>query len=325
VTIFTSNWRLKLAALFIASTTWGVVAYAGNPVEARTIDKVAIQVGAPPNNWVMVSQLPTVSVTISGLHQSVVGYQPANLHASVDLSSARLGPNVVHVALDNGDPHVAISQVTPASVEVILDEKDVITKKVDVRTKGSENNCCVAQRSKATANPDTVRLSGPKSVLAKAVPFVQVDLSEARTDVQQNPDVRLDATDPKAAPLVTIEPKQVQVLVPVTPVKKRGQAAIHAPFVGQVAAGYQITDVKFNPDVLTVEGDPTLIEGVTSLDTPPVNISGATSDISQTLTVKPPAGLTIVGSAQVTVHVSISRNPAVQPSPNPSPSPSPSP
>lgn len=322
MTLFTSNWRLKLAAVFIASTTWGVVAYAGNPVETRNLDKVPIQVGAPPNNWVMVSQLPTLTVTITGLHQGVVIFQPSNLHASVDLTGAKLGPNVVHVAVDNADPHVAISQVTPASVEVILDEKDIVTKKVDLRFKNSPNNCCVAQNSQATVNPETVRLSGPKSVLAKAVPYVEADLSEARTDVQQNPDVKLDATDARAAPLVTIEPKQVQVVVPVTPVKKRGQAAIHAPFVGQVAAGYQITDVKFSPDVFTVEGDPTLIAGVTSLDTPPVNISGATTDISQTVTVKPPAGLTIVGSAQVTIHVSISRNPVVQPSPNPSPSPS---
>ncbi|MFN2465831.1 MAG: YbbR-like domain-containing protein [Candidatus Dormibacteria bacterium] len=325
MTLFSNNWRLKLAALFIASTTWGVVAYAGNPVETREIPRVPIQAGSPPNNWVMISQLPPVTVTVSGLHQSLAAFQPSNLHANIDLAAAHLGPNVVKVVMDNSDPRVAVSMVTPASVEVILDEKDVVTKKVDVRFKNSENNCCVAQRSKATATPDTVKLSGPKSVLAKGVPYVQADLTEARADLSPALDVKLDGIDPRAAPLVTVEPKQVQVFVPVTPVKKRAQAGLNVPFVGQVASGYRITDVKSTPDVLQIEGDPIILAQVSSLDTQPINISGATADIVQTVTVKPPTGVAIIGSTQVTVHISVAKNPVVEPSPSPRPSASPTP
>ncbi|HEY8741310.1 MAG TPA: CdaR family protein [Candidatus Dormibacteraeota bacterium] len=321
--LITNNWRLKLVALFIASTTWGVVAYAGNPVETKDVTRVAVQAGPPPNNWVIVNQLPTVTVAISGLHQSLVAFQSASLHATVDLARTRLGPNLLHVSVDNSDPRVAITAVEPASVDVVLDERDIVTKKVDLRFKNSPNNCCVAQNSKATVNPDLVRLSGPKSVLARALPYVQVDLSEAQTDVQQTLDVKLDAVDARAAPLVTIEPKQVQVSVPVTLVKRRAQAGLNETHVGQVAAGYSLNNIAFAPDVLTVEADPAILATVKTLDTPAINISGATGDIVQTVTVRPPAGVAIVGSAQVTVHFFITKNPDVQPSPSPSPSASP--
>ncbi|MDQ6748301.1 MAG: YbbR-like domain-containing protein, partial [Candidatus Dormibacteraeota bacterium] len=82
---------------------------------------------------------------------------------------------------------------------------------------------------------------------------------------------------------------------------------------------------KVSPDVLTIEGDPTVLAGISSLDTPAINLNGATSDVVQTVTVRPPAGVTIIGSAQVSVHVSIAKNPSVEPSPSPRPSPSPSP
>ncbi|HEV1996901.1 MAG TPA: hypothetical protein VGR61_02080, partial [Candidatus Dormibacteraeota bacterium] len=66
MSIFTRNWRLKLVALFVASTTWVVVAYAGNPVVGREIPRVPVQAGPPPDNWVMVGKLPSVTVAVSG-------------------------------------------------------------------------------------------------------------------------------------------------------------------------------------------------------------------------------------------------------------------
>ncbi|MDQ6747993.1 MAG: hypothetical protein M3010_07825, partial [Candidatus Dormibacteraeota bacterium] len=75
MSLFTRNWRLKLGALFIAVSTWGVVAYAGNPVVTRDITRVSVQAGAPPNNWIMLGQLAPVSVTISGLQQNLSGFR----------------------------------------------------------------------------------------------------------------------------------------------------------------------------------------------------------------------------------------------------------
>jgi YbbR domain-containing protein len=321
VSAITRNWRLKLVAVFFACTTWSVVAYAGNPVKVLDVTAVPIQAGPPPNGWLMVSQLPAVTISVTGLQANLSNFKANSLHASLDLTKAHLGENLFHLRVDNTDPHVTVNQVAPASVDVILDQRDTVTKKVDVRLTNSPNNCCVAQNAKATSNPDMVRLTGPKSAVAKAQPFVVVDVTEARTDVQISLDVQLDGLDKKSAPLLTVEPKQVQATVPVTQVKKRATAVPHEVHTGSPAAGYQLVDVKVSPDTIIIEGDPGIIATISSIDTDPINIGNATGDVVQTVNLRPPAGVTIVGVSRVTVHYFISKNPAVQPTPTPSATP----
>ncbi|MGI8608693.1 MAG: CdaR family protein [Candidatus Dormibacteria bacterium] len=316
------NWRLKLVALLFASTTWVVVAYAGNPVVAKDVPKVAVQAGPPPNNWVMVGQLPAVSVSVSGLQQSLNTFRPDSLHATVDLSGTKLGPNLVRVHVDNADPRVLVTQVQPAALEVVLDERASVIKKVDVRYIGKQNACCAQGAYRIDVG--SVKITGPKSVLATANPQVFIDITDARSDVSNvTADVKLANVDPRAIPLVTIDPAQVHVTVPITPVTKGKSTGILVVDVGEVAPGYRLADTKVSPDVVFAVGDPAIIEGLAGIPTAPVSVNGATSDVVQTVTLKPPNGVTIAGSTQVTVHIFIVKNSQVQPTPTPSASPSP--
>ena len=333
--IFSNNWRIKLAALFIASSTWGVVAYASNPAVTRDIARVSIQVGAlPNNNWVVISQVPPVTVSISGLDKNVNGdkqtqggLDPRKLHAAVDLSHARLGRNMVRVQVDVLDPRVTVTQVVPATVEVVLDEKDVVNRKLElpITIRNTPSNCCTVQNSNAGAKPDLVQLSGPKTLLARAVPYVEVDVTGATGDLLLPQPVKLRNVDPRSLSLITILPDHVNVSVPISQVKKRVPAGVHPVRIGSLATGYQITDIKTSPDTVTVEGDPGLVANITTIDTAAVNLTGASADVTQTVAFRPPAGVTVTDATQVTVHYFISRIPDVQPNPSPSPVPSPSP
>lgn len=321
MSLFTRNWRLKLVALFFASTTWVVVAYAGNPVVVREVPRVPVQAGPPPSNWVMVGKLPPVTVSVSGLQQSLAAFRPDSLHATVDLTGTHLGPNLVHIHVDNADLHVLVTQVQPAAVEVVLDERATVSKKVDVQYKGKQNACCAAGAYKIDS--PSVRISGPKSVVADANPQVFVDITDARGDVTVTADVRLANVDPRAAPLVTIDPAQVLVTVPLTPQTKAIPAGVEVVDVGEVAPGYRISDIKVSPDIVTVVGDPVIIATITSIPTAQISVNGASSDVVKTVALKPPNGVSVAGSTQVTVHIFITKNPQVQPTPNPSASPSP--
>ena len=325
--IFTNNWRLKLAAVFIASSTWGVVAYAGNPVITREFPRVQVQPGPlPNNNWVVVNQLPPVSVTTSGLQQGLSAYDQKNLRAVVDLSHARIGLNTLRVQVDSGDPAVTVSRVVPDTLSVTVDEKDIVTKKVELRLKSSPNICCVAQNTNAAGSPDSVRLSGPKSILAKAKPYVDVDLTEARTSIKvDQATVKLDGTGSSTAPLVTIEPAAISVTVPITVVHKAIQAFVVVKQTGQPAPGYELGAVTVAPSIVTLEGDPNIVGPITSVDTDPINIGGATGDIVRSVSLRPPAGVTVVGSSTVSVRITVTQSAAPTPSPSASPSPSPSP
>lgn len=321
MSLFTRNWRLKLVAVFFASTTWVVVAYAGNPVVSRDIPKVAVQVGPPPNNWVLVGQPPPVTVTVSGLQQSLNAFRPDSLHVSVDLDGAKLGPNVVRVRVDNADSRVTVAQVQPASVGVVLDERATVTKKIDVKYTGQVNQCCDAGTYQAV--PDSVRITGPKSLLGNAQPQVFVDLTGAATEVKVVADVKLANIDSRAAPLVAVDPPQVQITVPVTNHTVSASKGISVVDVGELAAGYHISDIKVSPQIVVVTGDPSIVGSITAVNTAPINVNGASSDVVQTVSLRPPNGVSVAGSTQVTVHIFITRDSLVQPSPAPTPSPSP--
>ncbi|MFN2463271.1 MAG: YbbR-like domain-containing protein, partial [Candidatus Dormibacteria bacterium] len=235
--IITNNWRIKLAAVFIAASTWGVVAYASNPVNSHEYPHVNLQTGPPPNsNWVVVSPVSQVSVTLSGLQQSLTAYDQKNLKASVDLGQARVGINHVRVQVDAGDPAVTVTRVVPQTVAVVLDEKEVTTKKVEIHRKGSPNSCCAAPPDGAAVNPDSVRLSGPRSLLARITPYVEVELAEARTTIKlDQAAVKLDAAGATIGNLVMVEPAAVAVTVPITVVHKSVQAFVRVVDQGQVA------------------------------------------------------------------------------------------
>jgi YbbR domain-containing protein len=65
--------------------------------------------------------------------------------------------------------------------------------------------------------------------------------------------------------------------------------------------------VDFAPLVVTVEGDATTITALTKIDTKPLSVSGATADVSQTLGLELPDGVTVIGSStiQITAHIAV--------------------
>jgi YbbR domain-containing protein len=78
--------------------------------------------------------------------------------------------------------------------------------------------------------------------------------------------------------------------------------------------------------VATVSGAPAALQGLESLELPPVDIGGQQSSVDETLDPILPAGVTLSTPQHVRLHVCIDRSQVVaSPAPSPSPSPSPSP
>ena len=95
----THNIRLKALSVFLATSTWGVVAYAGNPPDNVTV-KVNLE-HAPLQDLVFLPEPPPVSVTVVGLSSSIRGFHKDSLHASVDVSTLHPGQDRLRVRVDN--------------------------------------------------------------------------------------------------------------------------------------------------------------------------------------------------------------------------------
>src|SRR5207249_4112270 len=90
-----------LVALVIAVALFGVVRTETNPAETSTfeisVDLRNVPTGLFPEPG---PRTPTVRARISAPRDVISGSQPSDLHASVDLSSGRVGANDYPVTVD---------------------------------------------------------------------------------------------------------------------------------------------------------------------------------------------------------------------------------
>lgn len=319
------NWQLKALGLFIAATTWTVVAYAGNPPTAESFKGIVLEHGQPPSGLVLIKEPAPVTVTVRGLQSSLASFHKESLHAVIDLSGAHKGSNLlpVRVRVDSPDQSVVFAAVDPDNAEVVLDQLATVQRTVDVRVRGTPNSCCAA--AAGTATPGTVTLQGPAQQLETAIAYVVANVDGQGTAVQQTLQVQLQGPDGKPLAEVTSQPAQVIVRVDITAVKQDRPAGINPVLTGQLAAGYHIVDELPSPLTVEIEGEPAVITTIHFIDTDPINISGATSDIIATVSLRPPAGVVVLTRGPFTVHIVIAPNPVVKASPSPNPTPSASP
>jgi len=80
--------------------------------------------------------------------------------------------------------------------------------------------------------------------------------------------------------------------------------------------GYRVTAISISPLVVTITGDPSVLQRVRSIVLPAVDLSNSTSDATFQVAIPYPNGAS--GSvANATIKYTIARNPNVSPSPSP--------
>jgi len=269
----------------------------------------------------MLKEPDPVSVTILGLQNSISAFKGESLHASIDLSRAHLGHNLIGVKIDNSDKTVSVRNPEPATLDVELDQLVSVDRRVEVRTKGTPATCC--QAHDFATSPASVTIKGPQSLVQSAVAFVSVDVDGKQAQVQETDTVQVETPEHKPLPQVTASPSQVAATVPIDPIKVQRTLPVHTDFIGALPSGYRITRIDYSPVVVEVEGDPGSVSGITEIATDTVSLNGVTSDITSNLNLRPTKGVTVLTKGTVTIHVFIANDNRVQPSPAPGVSPTP--
>jgi YbbR domain-containing protein len=311
----THNWRLKLLSLFLACTTWVAVAYASNPPSSTT-RSINVETGPPPAGLVPLTAPPSVNVTVYGLQHSVASFDTKNLRASVDITGAHKGHNLAHVRVDNTDSHVLVRNVQPSTVDVVLDRVISATRKVDVRFTGSPSSCCVAKTAAVT--PDMVTLTGPESLVTRAVAIVNVDVTDRAADTQATLPVKIEVPGQKE-PQVTSNPRQVSVTVPIERIQSQAKVPVLCCDWTGLSSGYRVVRYDISPISLVIEGNQDVLSKVTTLESEPLDLSGVTTDVIRTLVIRVPAGVTVLTKGPFTAHLFIQPQPGVTPGQSPSP------
>ena len=304
VQFFVRNWPLKLAAIVLATLLYaGLVLSQSAQVWTGRVPIVPLKL---PTSAVLLGNLPPVT-SIRYFAPSEV----ANLlthdsfSATVDLSGAQPQADnpivIAKVLVTATDPRVTILDYDPPSITVRLDP--LVTKTVPVTVEHGDVPAGLELRDPVLSAKEAT-VSGPDSVVRLVSSAeARVVVQPSGIDVDQTVDlVAIDARGEVQSP-VDIQPSSVHVQISVGSGLQKKSLPVHPVVTGTPAAGFDIASVTVDPPVVSVEGDADALAALLKIDTAPISISGASTDLVRTVPLDLLAGVDSISGDSATVTI----------------------
>jgi YbbR domain-containing protein len=319
------DWRLKILAILVAIGLWSVVAYTANPTTTREYT-VNIDHSALPPGLVVLGALPTRQLVLVAPSDVFRGFDPHSLHVYADLSRVHVGPNRIPLSIQV--PAGITLQNPGGAIVVDVDRLGTVDRQVSVnQVNNPPQGYHVVSIS---TNVNKVTVIGPQSLLFGTQAVININVANQEAPFQGAYPVSILDSSHNPLSGLTVDPAQASVKVQIEPDSITETKPVGWSIVGQPAAGYRVTSVTVTPSFVTVTGLEAALVGLAQVAADPVNITGTTGDVVETVRLRPPAGST-ASVHTVVVHVFISRVPQPNPtatasasartSPTPTPSP----
>lgn len=306
----TDNLSLKIMSVAVAVVVWLIVVNIDNPVgtnyytitNVELINKEYVESSDTIGKMCMPEEnQDTVRVAITADKKTRDKIRVSDISAVADLQQA--------VSLDTNPVMVPITvtcsvsgigpgdiKVTPQNLSVNLDEKETQEFVVNV-IRGDTKPGKDYEVGSLTANPEKVRITGPKSLVNKIDKVnAAIELNGKTQDFTQ--EVTLSIIDKNQEALSDSEMNSLriennaQVIVTAKLWKIRQGVKISAGYVGTPAEGYQAGMIKTVPDTISVSGSTEGLEtlaandNVITIPSESIDISGESSDVEKKISLK---------------------------------------
>ncbi|NWJ48246.1 MAG: hypothetical protein HXX08_20515 [Chloroflexi bacterium] len=284
LTIFKNlNLGRLLLALILAIFVWGYVSLTVYPEQTNTYEGIPLEVRNPTATNLIVRNTTTkepITVTVSGPRDKLTGITSSSLKPYVDLTKLTK-PTTDQFKMELHVPDGVRYNIKPEKIEIQVEEVKISNFKAEVQPVGEVSPDYTLSDIKIT--PAMIELSGPESQVS------QVKRTVARVDVS-NRNLSLVARTTNIVLLgandielkldqVTINPETATVDIKVNPNFQNRDVPIRVTTIGQPALGYVVGSASRDPQFVTIFGEPNVISQINYVETEPVDVSGASSDI----------------------------------------------
>ncbi|MEO8228512.1 MAG: CdaR family protein [Chloroflexota bacterium] len=298
------NWPLKLAAIALATLLYaGLVLSQSAQVWTGSVPIVPLKL---PTSAVLLSNLPPVtSIRYFAPAEVAQRLTSASFSATVDLSSAQPQTDnpivIAKVTVTNADQRVTIIDFDPPSIVVRLDP--LVSKTVPISVEHGNVPAGLELRDPVLSAKEAT-VSGPESVVRLvASAEARVVVQPSGIDVDQTVDlVAVDARGEVQSP-VDVQPSSVRVQIAVGSGLQKKTLPVHPVVTGTPAAGFEIDSIAVDPPVVSVEGDADALAILLKVDTGPISVSGASTDLVRTVPLDLLAGVTSISGDSATVTI----------------------
>lgn len=306
----TDNIPLKIMSVAVAVVVWLIVVNIDNPVgtnyytltNVELINKEYVESSDTIGKMCMPEEKQdSIRIAITTNKKIRDKIKVSDITATADLQQAvslDTNPVMVPITVTCSVPGVTPNdiKVTPQNLSVNLDEKETQEFVVNV-SRGDTKPGKDYEVGSLTANPEKVRITGPKSLVNK-IDKVNATISLDGNTQDFTQDVNLTIIDKNQEALSDSEMNSLRIennaKVSVTARlwKIRQGVGISAGYVGSPASGYQVGTVTTVPDTISVAGSTEGLETLTQNDntiTIPadsIDISGESRDVERKICLK---------------------------------------
>ncbi len=197
--------------------------------------------------------------------------------------------------------------VNPAAFNVRLEPLD--SRSLALQTTLSGQPAVGYQAGNLVLVPQEVLISGPASRVSLVTGArVVVNLEGIRESIEQDYPVELVDLNNSEIQGVAVQPPTVHVSMPVIRQGGFRDMAVKVVVRGQVEAGYRLDSISVFPPVVTVySSDADLVSRLPGVvETDPLDLNGASSNLSLRVSLVLPSGVSIVGQQNVLIQAGIS-------------------
>ncbi len=316
-----NNLPLKIMAVLFAIVLWSYVLAQTNPVRERTFDNIQVNYTGTAElqaNGLAVSNTLSDAVLTVGIRvevdQNNAKYVTKdNVTATVDLAKVS-STGELTFEIKASSPYGTAEVIGSKTVKLYIDKYTSRPLPVTPQFTGRAETGYYA--SEPVFEPDVVTISGARSDIAKAVRAVcPIDLSGLTEWKKKSMSVTvLDDEDNALDPnLFSQSLPSVIVGMDILPVKTV-PVDVQSSIFGQdsLAPGFEVKSIECDPATVRIAGTEEALAGVTSIPLVPYSVSDASGDVSVMLYYQPPEGVTVLGTTQAQVTVTIREKTATE-------------
>ena len=301
----TDNIPLKIMSVAVAVVLWLIVVNIDNQTgtnyytinDVELINKEYVESSDTIGKMCMPEQnQDSIKIAITASKKIRDKIKVTDISAVADLQQAvslDTNPVMVPITVTCSVPGVSSNdiKVTPQNLSVNLDEKETQEFVVNV-SRGDTKPGKDYEVGSLTANPEKVRITGPKTLVNKIDKVnATIELDGNTQDFTQ--DVNLTIIDKNQEALSDSEMNSLRiennakVVVTARLWKIRQGVGISASYVGTPADGYEVGSVKTVPDTISVAGSTEGLESlaennnVITIPADSIDISGESKDVEK--------------------------------------------
>ena len=293
-----------LLSLAFSLALWTIVSNQQTRWEADYFHNVQVKVRGLPEGLVVRDALKPVRIKVSAPSATWKRLTSASFEAYVDASRAGPGVEDVPVQVELAESRVRVEEIQPPKVTLRLEH--LARKEVPVKVNLIGSVPFGFTSKPPRTSPEFVSVTGPQSQIEQ-VEFAVVDLrlDEIRTSVNQPFKTVAQTGDGTEVKSVAIRPESVIVEMQVDRDSSYKTVPVAPRVVGTVSMGYQIVGIMVEPTAVTVVGDPNELDNLTFLSTKPLDVSGASGDLTATVEPDLPEGVSLARRQSFIVRVYI--------------------